>query len=81
MATDTKYSRNSLRAIMERYSRDLLQPKMFCEVPLKFQYELSQFGGTVSCHLRTTQGIVMQIDELVEWFEKLPENTQTEILP
>ena len=73
MAIDTKYSKKSLSAIMERYTRELLQPHKFSNLPLKFQYELSQFRDSVSCHLRTTQGVVMQVDKLVEWFEKLPE--------
>ncbi len=80
MATETKYSKKQLRAIMERYTIELLQPYSFPELPLKFRYELSQFGDTVSCHLRTTQGIVRQADELVNWFEKLSEQEQEQIL-
>jgi hypothetical protein len=65
---------------MERYTVELLQPQMFAELPVKFRYELSQFGDTVSCHLRTTQGVVRQAGELVTWFEKLGEEEQAKIL-
>ncbi|GAG47921.1 unnamed protein product [marine sediment metagenome] len=80
MATETQYSRKQLSAIMERYTRELLHPQKFSELPLKFRYELSQFGDGLSCHLRTTQGIVMQVDELLEWFGKLSEEAQEEVL-
>jgi len=78
--TDTKYSKKQLSEIMERYTRELLNPQVFSELPVKFQYELSQFRDGMSCHIRTTQGVMMQVDELVEWFEKLPEKTQAEVL-
>jgi hypothetical protein len=80
VATDTKYSKKQLTVMMEQYTRDLLRPQIFSELPLKFKYELSRFRDDMSCHLRTTQGIVMQVDELVAWFEKLPEDVQAEIV-
>ena len=80
MSTATTYSRKQLKVMMERYTLELLQPCPFAEVPVKFAYEFSQFGETVSCHLRTTQGVVLEVSDLVEWFEKLPEQKQAEIL-
>lgn len=80
MLTETKYSKKQLKGMMERFTRELLQPRSFSDLPVKFAYELSQFGKTVSCHLRTTQGVVLEVSDLVEWFEKLPEQKQAEIL-
>ena len=80
MPTETKYSKKQFIVMMERYAAELLQPHSFPDLPVKFAYEVSQFGKTVSCHLRTTQGVLLQVSDLVEWFEKLPENEQAEML-
>ena len=80
MSTTTEYSKKQLKVIMERYTLDLLQGRSFVDLPVKFAYEFCKFGNTVSCHLRTTQGVVLEVDDLVKWFEKLPEKKQTEIL-
>ena len=80
MSTAANYTKKQLQAMMERYAYDLLQPLQFDDLPVKFAYEFTQFGQTVSCHLRTTQGIVLGVPELVEWFEKLPKKKQEEIL-
>ena len=80
MAVDTKYSKKQLNAMMERYALARLEPCSFSDLPVKFRLELSQFGKTLSCHLRTTQGIVLERDQLIEWFENLSETEQSSIL-
>ena len=80
MLTETSYSKKQLKVMMERYTVELLQPRPFTELPVKFAYDVSQVGETVSCHLRTTLGVVLQVSDLVGWFEKLPEQKQAEIL-
>ena len=80
MPTATTYSKKQLTRMMERYTSELLQPGLSPELPVRFAYETSQFGETVSCHLRTTQGVVRQVSDLVEWLEQKPEQEQAEIL-
>ena len=80
MPTATKYSKKQLIAIMEQYAHRLLQPHAFVDLPLKFKLDVAQYGNSVSCHLRTTEGIMLKVDELTAWFEKLPEGEQEEIL-
>ena len=80
MPTATKYSKKQLKVMMERYTSTLLEPASFSELPVTFAYDTTQFQGTVSCHLRTTKGIVIEVDELVTWFEKLTAKKQAEIL-
>ncbi|MCP3978544.1 MAG: hypothetical protein GY716_04305 [bacterium] len=80
MQTATAYSKKQLKIIMERYAATLLEPVSFADLPVTFAYETTQFRGTVSCHLRTTKGIVLEVEELVTWFEKLPAKQQAEIL-
>lgn len=80
MQTETTYSTKQLNAMMERYTLTLLEPVSFADLPVKFAYDTTQFRETISCHLRTTKGVVLEVDELVAWFEKLPEKKQAEIL-
>jgi hypothetical protein len=75
-----KYSRNQLKSMMERYASTMLDPVPIAEAPVTFTYETSQYEETVSCHLRTTRGVVLEVPELVAWFEKLPTKKQTDIL-
>ena len=80
MPTATKYSKKQLKTMMERYATMMLEPVPIAEAPVTFAYETSQYQETVSCHLRTTKGIVIQVNELVGWFEKLPKKNQSDIL-
>lgn len=80
MRTETTYSKKQLKVMMERYTVTLLEPVLFAELPVTFAYDTTQFRETVSCHLRTTKGVVLEVEELVAWFEKLPEEKQAEIL-
>ena len=81
LATATKYSKKQMKAVMEHYSLILLQPHELEKLPFKFKYEISQYGNSITCHLRSTQGLLLEVDELTEWFEKLPEKVQAEVLP
>ena len=67
MPTATKYSAKQLMGMMEWYTVELLQDRLFPDPPVEFVYEFSEFGKTVS-------------SDLVEWFEKLPEQEQAKIL-
>lgn len=80
MSTNTEYSKKQLKKMIERYTLALLQPLSFADLPVKFACETTQFGKTVSCHLRTTQGVVLEVSDLVKWFETLPESERAEIL-
>ena len=80
MQTETTYSKKQLKVMMERYTTTLLEPVSFADLPVKFTYDTTQFHETVSCHLRTTKGVVLEVEELVAWFEKLPKEKQAEIL-
>ncbi len=80
MPTDTKYSKKQLNAMMKRYTLELLQPHSFTGLPVKFMFEVSQYGNSVCCHLRTAEGVLLKVGKLIEWFDELPEAKQTEIL-
>lgn len=80
MLTKTKYTKKQLQAMMERYTLELLRPHSFSDLPVRFAYDFSQFGKTVSCHLRTTQGVVLEVGDLVQWFGELPEDEQAKLL-
>ncbi len=80
MPTDIKYTKKQTIAMMERYTLALLEPHSFNDLPVKFKLDVSQYGNSVSCHLRTTEGVLLTVSTLVEWFHTLPEAEQTEIL-
>ncbi len=80
MQTAVKYSKKQLITIMERYALQRLGPHSFNDMPVKFKLEVSQYGSSISCHLRTTEGLIMKVSELTEWFEELPETEQEQIL-
>ena len=80
MPTAVKFSKKQVSAIMERYAHERFRPHSLEDLPVKIRLDVSQHGNSVCCHMRSTEGLLLTVDELIEWFDKLPDAERSEIL-